>query len=127
LRTVGRDGLAQAITNNIEMARLLARLIEAEPSLELVASGPLSIVRFRYVPPALKNEPGLLDRLNRELALEIQRRGKAFFTSTRFQDKEVLRACLVNYMTNEADIYAMFDEILCAGEQTLSQYRERSK
>ncbi len=127
LRTAGREGLARAITGNIAMARLLAELIEADPALELVASGPLSIVRFRYVPPAFKDEPRLLDRMNRELAREIQRRGRAFFTSTRFQNKEVLRACLVNYMTNEADIYAMFDEILRAGEYLLSLYGERSK
>jgi aromatic-L-amino-acid/L-tryptophan decarboxylase len=127
LRTVGRDGLARTITNNIEMAQLLARLVEAEPDLELVASGPLSIVRFRYIPAALSDSPHLFDQLNKELALEIQRRGKTFFTSTRFQGKEVLRACLVNYMTNEADIYAMFDEILCAGEHLLSLFRERSR
>lgn len=126
LRTAGRDGLARAITGNIEMALLLARLIEAEPTLELVANGPLSIVRFRYVPPALKDEPRLFDSLNRELAREIQRRGKAFFTSTRFQNKEVLRACLVNYLTNETDIYAMFDEILRAGASLLLRYGERS-
>ncbi|HLI06736.1 MAG TPA: hypothetical protein VKV40_09220 [Ktedonobacteraceae bacterium] len=30
--------------------------------------------------------------------------------------------CLVNYMTNEADIYAVFEEILRAGESLLSLY-----
>jgi aromatic-L-amino-acid decarboxylase len=125
VRTAGRAGLAGAITNNNEMARILARLVEAEPDLELVSSGPLSIVRFRYAPPALRDTPPLLDQLNKELALETQRRGKVFLTSTRFQDKEVVRACIVNYMTNETDIYRMVDEVMSAGEHLLSLLKKK--
>lgn len=121
VRTAGRAGLASAITRNIDMARLFARLIEAETELELIAGGPLSIVRFRYVPATLRTQPALLDRFNKRLAFELQKRGKAFFTSTRFQGKEALRACLVNYMTNESDIRQMLAEVLrTARELTLS-------
>lgn len=115
VRTAGRAGLAKAISGNIEMARLLTHMIEVEPELELIASGPLSIVRFRYAPAALRDDPQLLDRLNKELALEIQRRGKAFLTSTRFQQKEALRACIVNYMTGVGDILTMVEEAIDGG------------
>lgn len=114
VRSAGRAGLAATIANNIEMARLFARLIETESALELVSGAPLSIVRFRYAPSTLRDQPGLLDRLNKQLASEIQKRGRAFFTSTRFRGKELLRACLVNYMTTEADIRAMVAEVLDA-------------
>lgn len=113
----GRDGLAGAIANNNSMADLLAQLVEAEPDLELISSGPLSIVRFRFAPPELRDEPLLLDRLNKGLAREMQQRGRAFLTSTRFQDKEVLRACIVNYMTMEEDIRAIVDEAICVGKK----------
>lgn len=93
---------------------LFARLVEAEPALELISAGPLSIVRFRYAPATLRDQPRLLDRLNKELTGKIQQRGNAFFTSTRFQDRETLRACFVNYMTNENDIRLMIDEVLHA-------------
>ena len=112
--TAGRAGLAQVIASNIDMAQLFASLVRDEPALELVAAGPLSIVRFRYAPPTLLDQPRLLDRLNKALARTIQERGTAFFTSTSFAGKEVLRACLVNYMTGEADIRAMFAEVLQA-------------
>jgi glutamate/tyrosine decarboxylase-like PLP-dependent enzyme len=117
VRTAGRAGLVRAIAQNIDMARLLARLVEAEAALELISDGPLSIVRFRYAPSTLRDQPDLLDRFNKQLAFEIQKRGKAFFTSTRFQGKEALRACLVNYMTNESDIRQMLDEMLCAARE----------
>lgn len=114
VRTAGRAGLASAIASNLDMARLFASLIREQPSLEVVADGPLSIVRFRYAPDTLLDQPRLLDRLNKELAVTIQQRGRAFFTSTRFQEREVLRACLVHYMTTEADIHAMVEEVLSA-------------
>ena len=120
VRTAGRAGLTRAIANNIEMARLLARAIEAEPDLELVASGPLSIVRFRFAPAVLCDDPAALDRLNKELASEIQRRGKAFLTSTRLRDKEVLRACIVNYLTGAGDILTMVEEAVDAGRSLLA-------
>src|SRR5579875_1220443 len=93
VRSVGRAGLSAAITNNIKMARLLADLVEQTDELELVSAGPLSIVRFRAVPAPLRDQPTQLDRFNKTLVAEIQRRGKAFLTSTHFQGRELLRAC----------------------------------
>ncbi|HLX56474.1 MAG TPA: pyridoxal-dependent decarboxylase [Ktedonobacteraceae bacterium] len=121
VRTAGRAGLARAIANNNDMARLLARMVSAEPDLELVSSGPLSIVRFRYAPPALYDDPLTLDRLNKELALEVQRRGKTLLTSTYFQGKVALRACIVNYMTCASDILTMVEEVIDTGASLLSQ------
>lgn len=123
VRTAGRAGLANAIAGNIGMARLLACMVKAEPDLELVSAGPLSIVRFRYAPPALRDDLPALDRLNKELAFEVQRRGKTLLTSTRFQGKEALRACIVNYMTSASDILTMVEEVIDAGASLLSQIR----
>lgn len=124
VRTAGRAGLARAIASNIDMARLLACMVKAEPDLELVSPGPLSIVRFRYIPPALRDDPPALDRLNKELAFEVQRRGKTLLTSTRFQGKEALRACIVNYMTGASDILTMVEEVIDAGASLLSLLRK---
>jgi glutamate/tyrosine decarboxylase-like PLP-dependent enzyme len=118
IHSAGRNGLARAIAHNNEMALLLARLVEAEPDLELISSGPLSIVRFRFAPPDLRNEA--LDQLNKALAYEMQQRGIAFLTSTHFQGKEALRACIVNYMTTAADIQTIVDETIRVGKQIVS-------
>jgi aromatic-L-amino-acid/L-tryptophan decarboxylase len=112
VRTAGRAGLAGAIAHNLDLARLFAGLISAESDLELLADGPLSIVRFRYAPPALRDQPLLLNTLNKTLVRKIQEGGRAFFTSTRFQGQEALRACLVNYLTTAGDVQAMIEEIL---------------
>ena len=122
IQSAGRNGLAEAIANNNKMALLFAHLVETQDDLELISSGPLSIVRFRFAPPQLRNKPLLLDQLNKAVAYEMQQRGRAFLTSTRFQSKEALRACIVNYMTTEADIQAIVDETLYAGRKVVSRY-----
>jgi glutamate/tyrosine decarboxylase-like PLP-dependent enzyme len=120
IHTAGRNGLATAIAHNNKMARLLTDKIEANPDLELLSSGPLSIVRFRYAPSELRQQPAQLDRLQKTLARTMQQRGRAFLTSTRFQGKEALRACLVNYQTTAADIQTIIDETICAGKDSIA-------
>lgn len=122
LRTAGRTGLANAIAHNNTMAHLLAQQVADQLDLELTSSGPLSIVRFRYAPPALRNQPEQLNALNRALARTMQQRGRAFLTSTRFQQKEVLRACIVNYMTTADDIQIIVDEVLNVGKNLVANY-----
>ena len=122
VHTAGRKGLASAIAHNNDLARLLLSQIQARPELELSATGPLSIVRFRYLPPGRHLEAPLLDQLQKTLARELQHSGKAFLTSTRFQGQEVLRACLVNYLTTEADIYTIVDETIRVGNDIVSRY-----
>jgi glutamate/tyrosine decarboxylase-like PLP-dependent enzyme len=120
IHTAGRNGLAAAIAHNNKMARLLTDKIEAHPDLELLSSGPLSIVRFRYAPSELRHEPARLDQLQKTLARIMQQGGRAFLTSTRFQGKEALRACLVNYQTTEADIQTILDETIYAGKDSIA-------
>ena len=105
------------------MARRLTSMVEANP-IKTCSSGPLSIVRFRFYPPALRDNPSALDRLNKVLVAEIQKRGDVLLTSTRLRAKEVLQACIVNYMTGVADIRTMVDEVLDVGDYLLSQLGE---
>ncbi|QBD76816.1 aminotransferase class V-fold PLP-dependent enzyme [Ktedonosporobacter rubrisoli] len=122
IRSAGRAGLTRAIAHNNQLARLLAERIKNEPELELIAAEPLSIVRFRYAPAHLRSQPTQLNHLNKALAHEIQQRGKAFLTSTQLQGKEVLRACLVNYLSTEADMHTIIDETISAGHTLVSRH-----
>ncbi|HEX4206466.1 MAG TPA: pyridoxal-dependent decarboxylase [Ktedonobacteraceae bacterium] len=122
VRSAGRKGLASAIARNNAQARQLAQRIRAEPDLELLTAEPLSIVRFRYAPAALRDQPAQLDQLNKALVRAVQQRGKVFLTISHFQGKEVLRACLVNYMTTEADIQMIADEAIAIGKELISNY-----
>ena len=106
LKQIGIVGLREIVSENLALARYLADRIAASPQLELVASGGLSIVCFRY-----RGD----DALNRRLLERLQLGGEAFITSTDLRGRFVLRACIVNYRSTPHDVDRMLDAICTIG------------
>jgi aromatic-L-amino-acid/L-tryptophan decarboxylase len=113
LQQIGEQGYRQLISRDIALARALQERIRAHPDFELVAAGPLSITCFRYTPPAAQD----LDALNRRLLDLVQRQGQVFLTSTQLDGVFVLRACVVNFRTTEADLDALLEALAQAGQR----------
>jgi glutamate/tyrosine decarboxylase-like PLP-dependent enzyme len=112
LRHAGASGYRRMIAGDMELSKAMARAIEQRADLELVTQD-LSIATFRYVPPDLRaqrEEPAVadyLDALNRELLGAVQRGGEAFVSNAVVRGRFVLRACIVNFHTTEADVQAV--------------------
>src|SRR5216683_7633000 len=72
LRQVGRAGYAEMLSDDIQLARELCRLVRAHPELQAFTRG-LSITTFRYVPPDLtsgtEEVEAYLNQLNAELLI----------------------------------------------------------
>lgn len=118
LQQVGVNGYRKLIDQNITLANSLAEKIRAHPEFELVAKGPLSIVCFRYTPQGLAgDDTQAIDALNRRLVPIIMNGGQAFLTSAELNGRPVLRACIVNFRTTEADLNAVLEAVLSAAEQ----------
>src|SRR5262249_38542653 len=64
----------------------------------------LSIVCFRYAPPALREDAEALDRLNKQILEAVQLGGNAFCSSTTVRGAFCLRACVINHRSTEADV-----------------------
>ena len=102
---LGFRGAGGGITGfEIDLARYLARRIQENQSLELMAPPSLSIVCFRYAPANRRDEPDRIDALNKALLERLQLGGEAFLSSTILSGRFVLRACIVNPRSTEADI-----------------------
>jgi glutamate/tyrosine decarboxylase-like PLP-dependent enzyme len=112
LQQVGLEEYGRQIGRDIALAHALRARIDAHPDFELVSAGPLSITCFRYR-PAWAQE---VDALNRAVAERVQREGAAFITTTELSGRAVLRACIVNFRTTEADLDALIQAIVSAGE-----------
>ena len=112
LRQAGASGYRRMISGDIQLSRAMASAVARRADLELVTQ-ELSITTFRYVPPALR--PRLsearvaeyIDTLNRELLGAIQRGGEVFVSNAVVQGRFVLRACIVNFHTELADVEAV--------------------
>jgi glutamate/tyrosine decarboxylase-like PLP-dependent enzyme len=113
LRYHGLAAFRESIAGNIRQARLLADLVDAEPALERVAEVPLSAVCFRWT----RGDPATLDRTNAEILDEVNRRGRVYLSNATVHGHFVLRACVTNHRTTDADIEAVVEEVLAAAGQ----------
>ena len=113
LRYHGLAGFRAAIAGNIRQARLLAELVDAEPTLERVAPGPLSAVCFRWV----AGDPTEADAANAAILERVNRRGRVYLSNATVGGQFVLRACITNHRTTDADVRAVVEEVVAAAGQ----------
>jgi len=111
LKAYGVDRFAALIEQNVDQAKYLAELIDAEPALERMAPVPLNIVCFRY--RAELNS----DAVNQEILYRLQERGLAVPSSTLLGGAFCLRACLVNHRTRREDLEALVRDVLAIGQE----------
>ena len=131
LRQVGRDGYVRMIGDDIRLSQRLHALVAEHVELEPVTQD-LSITTFRYVPADLRRSagegevPAYLDRLNEALLERIQSSGEAFVSNAVVRGRYVLRACIVNFNTTEADVRALPGIVARLGRETDAALRGRA-
>jgi len=120
LRQAGREGYEGMISDDIQLAQELYRVVETQLELQAFTQD-LSITTFRYVPPDLM--PGsqeverYLDVLNAELLTRLQKSGEAFLSNAVIGETFVLRACIVNFRTSLEDIEALPGIVIRIGRE----------
>ncbi len=113
MKQIGVEGYRKLISRDIALAGLLREKIEARPDFKLVASGPLGVTCFRYAPVGAAD----LEALNRHVLRVVQEKGEVYLTSTLLDGRFVLRANVMNFRTNEADLDVLLDAITRAGKE----------
>jgi glutamate/tyrosine decarboxylase-like PLP-dependent enzyme len=126
LRQAGRAGYVQMINDDISLARELFARIKATPELEAFTN-ELSITTFRYVPPDLRPVAAqvieYLNQLNRALLARIQESGEAYLSNAVVDGAFLLRTCIVNFRTTEADIAALPELVVRLGAAVDAELR----
>ncbi len=121
LKHYGTDHLAAVIAQNIDQTRQLARRIEAEPELELLAPVPLNILCFRYNPGQMHTPA--LNALNQEILMRLHEQGIATPSYTLLHGQYAIRMAHVNHRSTPADLDAVADGVLALGRQLLASTR----
>jgi aromatic-L-amino-acid/L-tryptophan decarboxylase len=128
LRHVGAAGYRKMIGDDIRLSRAMAEAIRRRPDLDVVTQD-LSITTFRYIPSDLRARlddqatAAYIDRLNRELLDRVQRGGEAFISNAVIAGRYVLRACIVNFHTDRADVEALPEIVARVGQSLDLQLR----
>jgi aromatic-L-amino-acid/L-tryptophan decarboxylase len=122
LRQMGRRGYQQAISDDCRLARLLHACAAAHEELEAMTTS-LSITTFRYVPGELRSRiseedvGSYLDSLNEELLKTIQHEGRCYLSNAIVDGRFALRACIVNFRTDEQHVRAVPGIVTEAGRR----------
>jgi aromatic-L-amino-acid decarboxylase len=117
IQQAGKAGLVDHVRRHIDLARYLEAVIKASPDLELLATGPLTAVCFRYVPASLRGDDKLLDLLNQQIMEDLQVGGRAFLAGTDIRGRFALRSCALHYALDEGHVQAIVDAVRDAGHR----------
>ena len=105
----GLDRYGRMMDRNVEQACYLGSLIEAHPSLELMAPIGLDIVCFRYNPGGL--DDAALNDLNKSVLIELQERGIAAPSYTTLDGRYCLRVAIANHRSTTADFDLLVESV----------------
>ena len=119
LKTAGRRGYTQMISDDIRLARRLFEAVGQTPNFEALSCG-LSTTVFRYVPADLAGNAAAssyLEALNLELLLQLQQEGYAFPSATKIAGATGIRVCIVNLRTRWSDLEGLIEWCTRRGQE----------
>jgi len=114
MKEQGVARIGKAIQANIDQARYLGALVDADPLLERMAPVSLNAVCFRYVAPGLDAEA--LNQLNRQILIALQVEGVAVPSQTLLEGRFAIRCCITNHRSRAEDF-----DILVAAVRRIGQ------
>jgi glutamate/tyrosine decarboxylase-like PLP-dependent enzyme len=121
----GRNGYIKMISDDIHLASILYEIVNKTVDLEAFTHN-LSITTFRYAPKTPeKNEEdreSYLNEINTVLLTRLQEGGDAFVSNAIINGKYLLRACIVNFRTDQKDIEALPEIILRLGREVETDF-----
>jgi glutamate/tyrosine decarboxylase-like PLP-dependent enzyme len=120
IQQAGRAGLVSHVRRHVDLARHMERIIEASPDMELLATGPLTAVCFRYVPANWRGNDQDLDLLNQAIMGDVQTGGRAFLAGTDIRGRFALRSCALHYALNEDHVESILGAVRDAGSLRVS-------
>lgn len=125
LRHAGRRAYIATIENNIRLAGILKSALDGHPCIETMTHN-LSIVTFRYVPEdGVPDDPSereaYLNDLNTAVLTRIQFGGEAHISNAIRDGQFLLRACITNFRTTEADVRTLPEIVAREGQHAIAE------
>ena len=111
-KTYGIEVFGRLIEQNIEQAAYVARLVQGQPTLELLAPVTLNVVCFRFCG---SDSTVNLDAVNKEIVIRLQESGIAVPSMTRLKDQVAIRVAITNHRSQRADFDVLVEEVLRIG------------
>ena len=104
LKVVGRRRYAEWIEKDMELARVLAGLLQQTSEFHLIGPNTLGICCFRWVPNGANRTEEEIDQLNRDMQNLVELEGDAWFSHTILRGRVALRVNVENRHMEHSDI-----------------------
>jgi glutamate/tyrosine decarboxylase-like PLP-dependent enzyme len=118
LKEQGLEKYSRLIRQNIQQARYLAELVQANDQLQLMAPVPMNIVCFRFYKEGLSEDK--LNALNKEILMQLHESGIAAPSFTIIKGAYVIRVAITNHRSKGEDFEILVNEVQRVGEQLLN-------
>ncbi|TMK22097.1 MAG: aspartate aminotransferase family protein [Actinobacteria bacterium] len=127
----GAGPYGRRISHEAALARRMGELVVQHEELELATPVSLSVCCFRYVPaglaPDAAGREAYLDHLNERIMTEVQVDGRAYCSNALLRRRFFLRACIVNFRTEEPDVRALVDVVIEIGRRLDDEMRPAAR
>ena len=114
----GLNRFGRMIARNIEQAHYFGKMVEKEPTMELMAPIGLDIVCFRFNPGG--KDDSFLNALNKEILMQLHEQGIAVPTYTTLHDKYCLRIAIANHRSTQEDFDLLAREVVRLGKEIVA-------
>lgn len=109
VQVFGVNAFRKSIVHGFQLARFAQATVERLSDWEIVTPARLATVTFRFAPPGA--DETLRDDLNKVIAARLAESGFAVIVPTKVRLHIVLRLCLINPRTTEADVRLTIEEL----------------
>lgn len=128
LKHYGASGYRTLLRQNLQCAEHLHRLVQASDDFQVLHKPTLFIYSFRYAPRRYRAYVGRrpdhsarieehLDRINQQMADELQSSGLAFVMTSAINGRRVLRFSICSHRTTLDDIERVFGALSYLGDK----------
>lgn len=109
IRSLGREGIANAISEHVSYARKLADMVQADGNFRLLAPVPFSTVVFQFRPKILAKGDGTwsqseVNEANERLLNAVNQTGRAFLSHTKLRGNFGIKLAIGNLKTSWRDV-----------------------
>jgi len=115
IRSLGCEGIANAIRDHMTYAQRLTQLIEHHPDFQMLAPVPFSTLVFRFSPknpPSSKSRSDLeINEFNEKLLAAVNETGRTFLSHTKLRGKFGIRLAIGNLKTTWEDVSTAWDVV----------------
>lgn len=117
LKQHGMQAYQALIRQNLQQAQYLARLVEKEPALQLLAPVPLNIVCFRFNPGNCSDKE--LNSINKEILMRLHEQGIAAPSNTILNSQYAIRTAITNHRSRLQDFEVLVNAVVRIGDELL--------